>query len=656
MRLLLGALALLLLSFPAAADPLKVVSPDGTNSVTIGANASGNPLYSVARNGTTVIAPSPILLDLDDYTLGWNMAVTGSETASADTHYAIVAGKAAEGRDQYNQLTVHYQEKAGAKRRMDVLVRAYDSGVAFRTVIPIQPTTAAAVVRYDRTGFYFPSDFAQSWKCWGFNVGKFGSSHEGEFDPVDITRLRDHNLFDLPFVCDTGKAAFALAEADLLDFAGMYLTGRGDGGPGLQLKLSPSLDDFRIAVHTRIGSPIVTPWRVVMLGDKPGSLIDSTLITDLSTPSRVEDTSWIKPGLTSWDWWNGPVISKYPGKRTSTEVAEALIDFSAGNGLPYAMIDEGWYAGAGGGGVRRPGVDITRWNDPIDIEKVAAYAASKGVKLWLWAHWLAIDDQMEEALTLYEKLGIAGIKVDFMDRDDQWMVNWYTKLLAAAARHKIMVDLHGAYPPRGLARTYPNLVTQEGVMGAEYNKWSRRVTATHNVMLAYTRGLLGAMDYTPGGFRNRTPADFQIRNDLPFVQTTRAQGLAMYVVFFSPLGSVADSPDIYAESPAGFEFVKAIPASWDETRWIGGEIGESVAVARRKGKTWYVGAMNTESPRSLALPLGFLGKGRFEATLWADGDKADAVVKTVRTVAAGDTVTVQMAGSGGAAMVIRPVK
>ncbi len=203
----------------------------------------------------------------------------------------------------------------------------------------------------------------------------------------------------MPFVCDAGKAAFAIAEADLLDFAGLYLTGRGDGGLGLQAKLSPSLDDFRIAVHTRVGSPIVTPWRVVMLGDTPGQLIDSNLITTLSTPSRIDDTSWIRPGLTSWDWWNGPVIARYPGKRTSTEVSQALIDFSAEQGLPYAMIDEGWYAGAGGGGVRRPGVDITRSNEAVDLAKVVAYADARKVRLWLWMHWQALDDQMEDALT-----------------------------------------------------------------------------------------------------------------------------------------------------------------------------------------------------------------------------------------------------------------
>lgn len=647
MKPLLGSLALLIAA-PAAGQTLEAVSPDGTNHIVVALDRQGMPNYMVQRRGEMVLAPSPIALDLDRDALGFAMAITGSEATRADTRYRIVVGKAAEGRDHYNQLTIHLQERGGARRRMDLVLRAYDDGVAFRILVPAQPATAGAIVRYERTGFYFP----QAWKCWGFNVGHFGSSHEGEFDPVDTTRLRDHQLFDLPFACETGKGAFALAEADLIDFAAMYLTGRGDGGPGLQLKLSPSLDDSRIAVHTRIGGPIVTPWRVAMLADQLGKLQESTLLTNLSTPSRIEDTSWIKPGLTSWDWWSGPVIAKLPGQRTTTAVAKAFIDFAAANGFPYTMIDEGWYAGAGGGGVRRPGVDITRWSDTINLQEVADYGRSKNVRLWLWAHWQALDEQMEDALALYEKLGIAGIKIDFMDRDDQWMVNWYQRLLGAAARHHLMVDLHGAFPPRGLTRTWPNFVTQEGVMGAEYNKWSQRATAGNNVMLAYTRGLLGPMDYTPGGFRNVAPADFRIRNDLPLVQTTRAHGLAMYVVYLSPLAAVADSPDTYAASPGGFDFLKQVPASWDETRFLAGETGEYIVLARRKGKSWYLGAMNDEKARSVTVPLDFLGPRGAEARIWTDGGAPDAVQVEARRVARDTTLMLPLASTGGAVAIL----
>jgi alpha-glucosidase len=645
---LLGSAALLIAA-PAAGQTLEVISPDGANRVVVALDRQGVPNYTVQRRGELVLAPAPIALDLDREMLGWGMAVTGSEASSADTRYKIVLGKAAEGRDHYNQRIIHLQERGGAKRRMDLILRAYDDGIAFRMLVPVQPATAAAVVRYERTGFYFPQPF----KCWGFNVGRFGSSHEGEFDPVDTTRLRDHNLFDVPFACETGKGAFAIAEADLIDFAAMYLTGRGDGGPGLQVKLSPSLDDPRIAVHTRIGSPIVTPWRVVMLADRLGALQESTLLTSLSSPSRIEDTSWIQPGLTSWDWWSGPSIAKLPGQRTTTAVAKAFIDFAAANGMPYTMIDEGWYAGAGGGGVRRPGVDVTKWADAINLQEVADYARAKKVRLWLWAHWQALDEQMEDALALYEKLGVAGIKIDFMERDDQWMVNWYQKLLGAAARHHLMVDLHGAFAPRGLTRTWPNFVTQEGVMGAEYNKWSSRATAGNDVMLAYTRGLLGPMDYTPGGFRNVAPADFRMRGDLPMVQSTRAHGLAMYVVFLSPLQAVADSPDTYAASPAGFDFLRQVPTSWDETRFLAGETGAYIILARRKGKSWYLGAMNDEKARTVSVPLDFLGARGAEARIWSDGAAPDSVQVETKRVSRDTPLTLNLAATGGAVAVIQ---
>ncbi|SFJ67166.1 alpha-glucosidase [Sphingomonas sp. NFR04] len=648
MKHLLGTAALLIAA-PAAGQTLEVASPDGANRMVVALDRQGVPNYTVQRRGELILAPAPIALDLDRDMLGWGMAVTGSEASSADSRYKIVLGKAAEGRDQYNQRIVHLQERGGAKRRMDIILRAYDDGIAFRMLVPVQPATAAAVVRYERTGFYFP----QPWKCWGFNVGRFGSSHEGEFDPVDTTRLRDHNLFDVPFGCETGKGAFAIAEADLIDFAAMYLTGRGNGGPGLQVKLSPSLDDPRIAVHTRIGSPIVTPWRVVMLADKLGALQESTLLTSLSTPSRIEDSSWIQPGLTSWDWWSGPSIAKLPGQRTTTAVAKAFIDFAAANGMPYTMIDEGWYAGAGGGGVRRPGVDITKWSDAINLQEVADYARAKKVRLWLWAHWQALDEQMEDALSLYEKLGVAGIKIDFMERDDQWMVNWYQKLLGAAARHHLMVDLHGAFAPRGLTRTWPNFVTQEGVMGAEYNKWSSRATAGNDVMLAYTRGLLGPMDYTPGGFRNVAPADFRMRGDLPMVQSTRAHGLAMYVVYLSPLQAVADSPDTYAASPAGFDFIRQVPTSWDETRFLAGETGAYIVLARRKGKTWYLGAMNDEKARTISVPLDFLGARGAEARIWSDGAAPDAVQVEAKRLSRDTPLTLNLASTGGAVAVIQ---
>jgi alpha-glucosidase len=262
---------------------------------------------------------------------------------------------------------------------------------------------------------------------------------------------------------------------------------------------------------------------------------------------------------------------------------------------------------------------------------------------------------MDAALDQYQKWGIAGIKVDFMDRSDQQMVDYYHRLMQAAAQHKLLVDMHGAYPPAGLNRTWPNYLTQEGVMGAEYNKWSRRVTATHNVSLAFTRMLLGPLDYTPGGFRNATPATFQVVNSPPQVQTTRGQALGMYVVYESPFQMVADSPDIYQDA-AGFEFIKAVPSTWDETRFIAGDIDDYVVIARRKGNRWYLGALGNEQAHEIAVPLDFLGEGKFKATVWQDGATPTSLDRSERNVNASDVLSLKLAPSGGGAAMITGVK
>jgi alpha-glucosidase len=631
---------------PALAADLGLASPDGRLRATIATDA-GQPSWTLSFNGETLFAPSPLGLELDKGgRLSWGLAATGTRRASADRTYTLVAGKTRTARDRYNELIVDLEEREGQKRKLQLVFRAYDDGFAFRYRIPAQKSVEAANILSEMTRF----DMARDYPCWGLNLGKFRTSHEGEFDPVRAAMLREHNLYDAPFVCRTDKAAFAIAEADLRNWAGMYLTGRGDGGLGAQVKLSPRLDDPNVAVRTRIGSDIVSPWRVVMVAEEAGKLIESTLITNLN-PDPGFDTSWIKPGKSAWDWWNGPTLGGVKTAGTNNETVKAFIDFAASVGLQYMLIDEGWYAGAGGGGAVRPGVDITRAIPEIDLPELVEYGRKKGVGLWLWLNWQALDAQMDEALPLYQKLGIKGIKVDFMDRDDQQMVDWYHRMLTRAAEHKLLVNLHGAYHPTGLVRTYPHYLTQEGVLGAEYNKWSRRVTAGHNVTLAYTRMLLGPMDYTPGGFRNRTPADFVIRSAPPYVMTTRGQALAMYVVYESPFGVVADTPDAYREAH-GLDLISAVPVTWDETRFIAGEIGEYVVLARRKGKDWYVGAMTNESGRTIPLPLDFLGAGRFEATAWTDGAAPEALDIRRWTVgpSAREPVSLRLAPGGGAAL------
>lgn len=650
-RLLLSVALIAPCLAPAAqAATLRLDSPRQRAALEFTLSDDGRPGYRVRYAGDEVLAASPLGLALEGEPKPREWMLQGSTESAHAATYTLPAGKTRQAHDDYRELRVALVDAHGA--RMDLVFRAYDDGIAFRYVLP---AAGRVRIRDELTGFAFPRDYA----CWALNLGRFGSSHEGEYDPVAASKLRPHNLLELPLVCHTGVAGttLAIAEADLRDYAGLYLTGREDGALGVAARLSPRLDRPDLAVMLDAnGRDVATPWRVVMLGATPGALIESTLIDDLNPPSAIADTAWIRPGKAAWDWWSNRRAPDVAGAGMNNATLRRYIDHAHALGLEYLLIDDGWYHGSTGDGRYHADADILRPVPEIDLPALVAYARARGVGLWLWAHWRALDARMEPALAWYQQLGIKGIKVDFMDRDDQQMVDFYHRLLAAAASHRLLVDLHGAYHPTGLARTWPNLLTQEGVLGAEYNKWSRRVTATHNVTLPFTRMLLGPMDYTPGGFRNVAPGDFAPRYDAPMVMTTRAQQLAMYVVYDSPFMGVADSPDAYAGAE-GVQFLREVPASWDETRVLDGAIGEHVAIARRSGRDWYLGAMSDEQARTLRLPLDFLGPGRWKATLYLDGDAPQRVRVEERELAAGDApLLLPLAGSGGAAVRFSPLR
>jgi alpha-glucosidase len=635
---------------PALAQslPVTVRSPDTKVVLKLAQNGAGQLSYSIERNGETLIAPSALRLRLAEGDVS-SIDARQANPRSIKQVRKLVATKAREARDDFNEITIVTAPSSRAVRTLHWVFRVYDDGVAFRFRVPGDAGLSTLAVAGEDTEFTFGADY----DCHGFNVGRVDSSHEGEFDPIKASRIREHNLYDLPLVCRTGKNAFAIGEANLVDYGGLYLGGRGDGRPGVQTRVSRRLDDRALIARTTVGvEGAGSPWRVIMLGDRLGSVIESNLIGNLN-PDAAFDTSWIRAGKTAWDWWSGPYLPPPDKGGTDMPTIKRYVDFAGKSGFEYMMIDEGWCLNSGQGGRAPDDADVTKAKADIDMPALVAYAAKKNVRLWLWVQWSLLDRQMDAALAQYEKWGIAGIKVDFMDRNDQQMVDYYHKLMRKAAEHKLLVDMHGAYPPAGLNRTWPNYLTQEGIMGAEYNKWSRRVTATHNVSLAFTRMLLGPVDYTPGGFRNATPASFEVVNSPPQVQTTRGHGLAMFVVYESPFQMVADSPDVY-ENAAGFDFVKAVPTAWDETRFLAGDIDDYVVVARRKGKEWYVGAMGTEKPREISLPLDFLGEGKFRAKIYEDGAGPTALNESTREVTKVDTLSLKLAASGGAAVRVVP--
>ncbi len=643
-----------------AAEALTVASPDGKLEISFALKSNLQPYlpgerayYRISYQGVPVLADSPLGLDFEGAsTLDHDFKIVATDRHSHDDAWTNPFGAQRNVPDHYNQLCVSLEEEQTPRRRVDLIFRAYNEGAAFRYFLPQQAGLEKFTLMAENTGFYFARDAS----AFALNQGRFNTSNEGEYRPISLHEIKPASIINLPLLVETpGGPWVALLEADLTDYAGMYVGGVPGFDNALVSKLSQGskrMDEVVVGA-----TPKTSPWRVLLINDRPGGLIESSyLILDLSAPSALADTSWIQPGKAAWDWWSGSFargVSFKPGMNTAT--MEHYIDFAAEHRLEYMLVDAGWYPAKD---YTHP-EDILRHVPEVDVPGIIAYGKQKGVKVLLWVYWGAIDKQMDEALDLYSKWGAAGIKVDFMDHDDQEMVNFYERLVRKAAQHHMVVDLHGAYKPTGLRRAYPNLLTREGVMGMEYSKWSDRVTPEHDVTIPFTRMLAGPMDYTPGCFNNATRDQFKPRNVEPMCQGTRGHQLAMYVVFESPLVMLSDYPEAYDHNP-GMEFLDKVPTVWDETKVLNGEPARYLTIARRHGDTWYLGAMTNWDARDLEIPLSFLGSGDFATQIFADGADADKDAKSLaistQRVKAGDKLTLHLAPGGGAAVIFTPAK
>jgi alpha-glucosidase len=638
---------------------LAVSSPDGSLTIALSIVSKPQPYlpgdrlyYRVAYKGTPVLEDSPLGLDfVDAPALDRDLTVLKVEKRSNDSTWENAFGAKRTVPDRYNEIVVSLREKDPPNRRMDIVVRAYNEGVAFRYVLPKQEAISEFTLSAENTGFYFAADaFA-----YALNLGRWDTSNEGPYQRIPVRGIKPASLVNLPILIEMPlpKLYAAILEADLTDYAGMYVGGVAEMANALTSRLS-------VPPRRRLDQPVIaatpksTPWRVLMIGPDPARFIETNyLILDLSAPCAVADTSWIKPGKAAWDWWSGSTatgVDFKPGMNTAT--MKHYIDFAARHKLEYMLVDAGWAPMSDDGRVE----DILRYRPEVDVPGIIAYGKSKGVATLLWVEWRALDRHMDEAMALYEKWGAAGIKVDYMNRDDQEMVNYYEKVVRKAAEHRLTVDFHGAYKPTGLQRAYPNLLTREGVMGLEYSKWSENITPEYDVTIPFTRMLAGPMDFTPGAFRNAAKGKFVARDIAPMSQGTRAHQLAMYVVYESPLVMVSDYPEAYEGQP-GFEFIEKVPTVWDDSKVLGGEPAQFIAIARRSGDSWYIGAMTNWDGRSLDLPLGFLGTGEYEATVFADGPDAATEGTSLeiakKTVRAGDKLALKLAPGGGAAVILR---
>jgi alpha-glucosidase len=654
----LGFLATALGQCFAQSNPITLSSPDQKIAIqftTVPSKDStataGKLVYSVTFRGKAVLDQSALALELvGQPALGEKVLIVDATPSKGSDDYSLLAGKVSNVHDEYNSVSLRTKEIDGLHRSLNIEARAYNDGIAFRYVIPEQDGIKEFRLKQEDTEFRISTDAT----TWGLALPNYRSSYESEYVKLPITAFSNQGgvsssfLLGMPLLMHSpGTAWMTLTEADLEGNSGMYVTNPSGNWAGHYFvsKLSPRLDDANLALTTTL--PHHSAWRVIIVADDPGRLMESNIVSDLNSPNRVRDTSWIHAGKASWNWWAGDIGPDGKAAYT-TKTMEYYVDFAAQSGFPYMLLDAGWASGG----------DILKQRGNVDVPELVRYAADKHVKVWIWLYSTSVMEQMKDAFPLFEKWGVAGVKIDFINRDDQDGIKFYYDVASLAAEHHLMVDFHGASKPWGIERTYPNVLSYEAVLGAENSKVARRDSPVDRTVFPFTRMVAGPLDYTPGGFNNVTEDEFVGRDQSPMIMGTRAQQLALYVVFQTPFQMVSDSPQAYTNQPA-FKFIKDVPTQWDGMRVINGEPGEFVTIARSHGNEWYLGSITNWTPRELHVPLSFLGSGGYRAEIYEDAADAGVHPKNVsikkQTVHKGEELTLQLAAGGGCAIRFIPV-
>ncbi|MBJ6367785.1 glycoside hydrolase family 97 protein [Snuella sedimenti] len=633
----------------------KLQSPDGTIVVEVKVDQAIT--YSIFVDQEQVIDAATLALTVNENNvLGAHPKLIKRQSRSVDKMlYPELKVKSAEIRDRFNEITLTF------KGNYKVVFRAFNNGVAYRfeTQFDKDLIVTSETAKFNFTNnnlVYFPRE------------DEFQSHNERLYERLTLDSLSNEDLCSLPALIATqGKTKLLITETGLLDYPGMWLTGTEDNS--LQAVFPPVAleekvdntrwtDDRTIRVSKKANYIAKTkgarafPWRIIAVSKTDADLITNQLTYQLAEPSRIADCSWIQPGKVAWDWWNYNNIYGVDFKAgVNTDTYKYYIDFASKYGLEYIILDEGWYKLG----------DVLDVVPEVDVEALIRYGKEKNVGLILWVTWSSLDQKLEAALDAFQSWGAKGLKIDFMQRDDQWMVKYYERIAKACADHKLLVDFHGSYKPSGLRRTYPNVLTREGVKGNENNKWADYITPEHNVTLPFIRMVAGPMDYTPGAMINTQQENFGVAWNKPMSLGTRCHQLAMYVCFESPSQMLCDSPSNYYKEPECMEFLSAVPAVWDETIVLDAKVSDYLMLARKHGDNWYVGAMTDWSSRDLTLNLSFLPKDKkYEMTLYQDGINADRIAidfkQSRMVVDSAYSSKIHLSKGGGLAVILTPVQ
>lgn len=632
----------------SAQQNISLSSPDGKLKFLLKITPE-NVSYEVNYKKQPLVDNSLLGFSFDSGEFGSGLKTGKVRRRKIDETYELAVGKVSSARNHCNELVVPLQEKTAPGRLINLVVRAFNDGVAFRYEFPEQEKWNSYIMYDEKTQFNLNGNpMALLMYLPGYI-----NTHEGVYKHIAYNKIAKKRLIEMPVTLEFENGTFmSITEAAIRDYAGMYLVKEKNGFTG---KLSPRIGQEKIKVEIK-EFPHRTPWRVLSISDRVGGLLETNILTSLNEPCKIEDTSWIKPCRTTFTWWNGNVVPDStfsPGNNFETN--KYYIDFAARNGLDahgiYGYAETPWYYDDNFNfGWAGPNADITRPIPCLNLPRIAEYAKSKGVGIHLWVHWRPLYDKLDEAFALYEKWGVKGLMVDFLDRNDQEMIRIQEEILQAAARHRLFIQFHGSSKPSGLVRTYPNEFTREGTLNYEVCKWDTLVNADHDISVPFTRMLAGPTDYHLGGFRALPRSEFKIQYVNPYVMSTRCHMMSMYVVLENHLTSLCDTPKAYEGQP-GFEVLRTVPGTWDEMRVPLAELNKYVTVARRSGADWWVGTLNNGTIRTLNLTLDFLGDGRYRAEIYTDAADADKnpnhLNKEVRTVTRKDSIELPLAADGG---------
>jgi len=648
MRKLIGCVILLALPIlytnkasASLASTYDLSSPNGHIQIKI--QAGERITYDIAVNSKTVIRNATLALDIDHTNIGTNPKVNGTKNDTVERDIECpVPQKSAKIHEAYKELRL---EMAG---NYAVVFRAYNEGVAYRFETTL-PQNAVKVYNEDVS-----LNFAGDYNVYYPKEESFFSHNEREFLYVALKNIPATSIASLPAVVDTGEGIkLIIGESDVDDYPGLWLHGNSNDSLSGTFPHYPLKEDARNDRDIRVAETAdyiadtkgtrTFPWRILGIAENDGALITNQLVYLLAKPSQVQDTSWIKPGKVAWDWYNANNIWGVDFKSgINTQTYKYYIDFASKYGIQYIILDEGWYKLG----------NVLQVVPEMNVEELVAYGKQKNVGIILWVVWKSFDNQFDAAFDQYSKWGIKGLKIDFMQRDDQPVMNFYQRVLREAAKRKMLVDFHGGIRPATMTRTWPNLINTEGVRGLEQNKWSKYSNPEHNVTLPFTRMFLGPLDYTPGAMVNSgLEKNFQAVFERPMSLGTRCHQLAMYVVYEAPLQMLADSPSRYLREPEIMQLLAPMPTTWDETKVLDAKMADYVVIARRHGRDWYIGAMTDWDPRDLNIDLSFLPAGNFEMDAYQDGANADRLgsdyKKVTSTVTNKSKVTIKMARGGG---------